>query len=245
MVLARKQAATRPALAGGRDAEVAAKLRDLVRDASDGLRRIIIAGMFIERIVRELPHGRFIPWLETNCPDIHRVTVFRWRDLARCVAQAAGVDLGLPDLPDPTKLLMAPADELPEQHRSARERIDALMDGKTARQLFLDFKQAEERPDGSMEVKVGRVKGQGGRPPQAPLATQAELQRQLAHSDWAHIDRCLMVSYRARFALLDDLAITAQISALEQALMARKAWLKCKPELRQMAALDSYFNPHS
>jgi hypothetical protein len=73
------------------------------------------------------------------------------------------------------KYLLLPDKKLPEDVRPLKEKICALVDGKTQRQLFLEFKQAEDDGNGNPTPKRGRLKGQGGATvEQREAAQQAE-----------------------------------------------------------------------
>ena len=155
-------AITDPILPFANDAEVADQLRAFIKEASDGLKRIIIAGLFIERIASQLKHGQLMPWVEAHCPDVSWRTVCRWRELARGVMDAIGIKsdtVSLLTIP-PHEILRLPISELPEDTAPIRAKMDELLEGKTARQLFLNFAQTE---DGE-KPKVGRVTGSVGKP---------------------------------------------------------------------------------
>lgn len=232
-----------PSLPTGNDAAVAKQLRALLDDAANGLRRILIAGFFIDRVASELPHGKFRPWLEAHCADVTWRTVFRWRELARGVAQAVGLGTTAEERHalEWHHILELPAAQVPEQARATRKLIDELIDGRSARQLLLDFKQVEENEVGEQFVKVGRRKGEGGKPPAASIGKQADLLKQLAHADWIPIERDLLWLYKAKFCALSDLDVTAQIACLEQAIFARKEWLRTLPEHRVSSAVEALF----
>ena len=141
---------TGPRLANGNDAEVAAKLTELVHGAQDGLRRILVAGFFIESIVRQLPHGATKPWLEQHCPGIAWRTINDWRQLSRGVMEALGIEWDaaakLP-LPLHDALALPPA-EVPKAMQALRGQIDDLIADKSARQLQLALRAADPKDGG-------------------------------------------------------------------------------------------------
>ncbi len=153
-----------PKLKSGHDDAVAAKLNEMIQDASDGLRRIVMVGFFLERIAADLKHSEFKPWVEAHCAGVHRASVFRWRLIARNVMEAVKLSkVALCDFSTPVhEMLALPEGKVPKEQKELREKIDDLIAGKSARQLFLEFKQAEEDEDGSLKKKHGRLKGQGG-----------------------------------------------------------------------------------
>lgn len=230
-------------LPSGDDAKVAQQLRKLIAQAQDGLRRILIAGFFIDRISSDLPHGKFRPWLEAHCPEVTYRTIERWRELVRGVAQAVGLGTtsDTRHALEWHRILSLPESQVPAEAQATRQAIDALIEGRSARQLMLGFKQTEENGAGETVVKVGRRKGEGGRPPAPSIATQAELFKQLAEADWIPIERDLLWLYRAKFCALSDLEVTAQIACLEQSIKARKEWLNILPEHRDSSVVDGLF----
>jgi hypothetical protein len=52
--------------------------------------------------------------------------------------------------------------KVPDKLKSVREKIFEIVDGKSQRQLFAEFKQAEEEDDGSAKPKRGQLKGSKG-----------------------------------------------------------------------------------
>lgn len=142
-----------PMLKSGNDAEIAAKLKTLIDDANSGLRRIIIAGLFIETIATQLDHGQLGPWIKAHC-EVQWETVCRWRQLAKNTADAAGIKFDACvkfEIPLHEALAL-PAAQVPADLKEAREKIDALIEGKSARQLFMQFKSAKLNADGDLEA---------------------------------------------------------------------------------------------
>lgn len=149
------------------DDEVAAMLRTLLKDADDGLRRMVKAGLYIEWIAANLPHGQLMPWIAANCPDVPRITIHRWRSLAKSLCEWSGLKFpNLGNLQVPAdRFLTIPVSEIPEKLRGARMKMDEVLDSaRTPKQLFLSlgFKQGELDAAGYMRSKLGRRKGEGG-----------------------------------------------------------------------------------
>lgn len=215
---------TVPTLPKGNDAQVAAELHRLVTDANDGLRRILAAGFFIECIAGELKHGQLGPWLEAHCPHVDERTVRRWRDLARNVAEAAKVKTDTMSVLDGPwaggNFLTLPTEELPNELSEARARIEDVIAGKTAKQLCFEFKQMENG-----KVKVGRLKGHGGREPDRP-ATPSELlehEQHCATRDCHHLWLALD-TLAPRVPLVSEPDLIATIAILERWTKALKEW---------------------
>lgn len=145
-----------PALKSGRDSKAVAKQLDaLITDAESGLRRIVTAGLFIVEITQDLPHGQFGKWIETHLPNRSRATVFGWKSLALNVMEACGVKVQQLDFSTPLhKVISLPAAKVPKDAKEVRAKMDELIEGKTYRQLFFEFKQAEEQTDEDGETVV-------------------------------------------------------------------------------------------
>lgn len=146
-------ASTAPCLSGGNDKQVAEQLVELVRGAQDGVRRILMAGFFIEGIVRELPHGATRPWLEQHCPEVHWATVCRWRELARGVMESLGIEIDqVAKLPLPIhEMLALPPSDVPQPMQAMRGQIDDLIADKSARQLQLALRAADPKDGGDKQ----------------------------------------------------------------------------------------------
>lgn len=142
-----------PSLSGGNDAEVAAKLAELVRGAQDGLRRILVAGFFIESIVQQLPHGATRNWIDHHCPSVSWQSINRWRELARGVMEALGIEWdAAAKLPLPLHDALAlPPGEVPKAMQELRGQIDDLIADKSARQLQLALRAADPKDGGDKQ----------------------------------------------------------------------------------------------
>ena len=149
------------------DTQAADRLRELIKDADDGFRRVVKVGLYIEWIAANLPHGQLLPWIAEHCADVSPMTVHRWRTMAKNICDWAGLKFtNLVNLPmDGARLLECPASELPPQLAKARAKMEEVLDSaRTPKQLFLDigFKQGELGADGYPCAKRGRRKGEGG-----------------------------------------------------------------------------------
>lgn len=221
-----------PTLRNGNDEQVAAKLRELVADAESALRRILICGAFLDRVVSELPHGQLEKWLKVHCPEVSFQTVRRWRALVGRVLEACGANRSrVSGISQPLdEILALPISKVPEDARDLRAKIDELIAGKSARQLWFDFKQLEEDSTGNVSVKAGRRKGEGGRPTDAELAArnttaeQLEEALQTARVQW--LDLQDQAAEYEGFFILPDAEVRDQISALKGLIKARELWLK-------------------
>jgi hypothetical protein len=123
----------------------------------DATKRAVWLGLFLGyikergRADKSIPHGRFGTWMEANVSEVSWNLANRYMAIGRGVAEKGKFQIvhfaqfaQSGNLPDP---------------------VLALIEGKTQQQLFLEFKQVEQGPDGEFHVKHGRLKGQGGRKP--------------------------------------------------------------------------------
>ncbi len=140
-------------------------LRALYKDAQTGLRRVVAFGLYCFNVKAALPHGQFLPWLKTHCPDIAPRTVSSYTQLTSNVLDACGIKVAdylqigstLPICRNGKFLLMAEK-KVPEAVKSLREKICSLVDGKSQRQLLLEFTQVDE----DNQPKRGQLKGSKG-----------------------------------------------------------------------------------
>jgi hypothetical protein len=70
------------------------------------------------------------------------------------------------------ELPLLPESKIPEAQKPLHKKLCDLLDGKSARQLFAEFKQADD-DDESPKPKRGRLKGHGGASKEQRLAAQA------------------------------------------------------------------------
>jgi len=142
----------------GNDAKVAAELDAFISEANDGLRRILKVGFFIECIDADLPWGMLQKWVEQHLPHRKFRTIQRWKQVAQNVGECVGLKLkdrlGL----KLHEVITLTLDELTGDAKAARNKIEDEIEGKTYRQLFLQFKQSK---DGETPTN-GRRKGEGG-----------------------------------------------------------------------------------
>ena len=139
-----------------------------------------------------LKHGDFGYWLAANAPDLCRAhspngipqtsqALNTHMQLTKGVLESIGLPLdkyfkklanvysnphqvGISNSIDLTggNLILADEVNIPKQLLDLREKIFAVIDGKTMKQLLLDFKSCEEDAEGNRKAKVGRRKGEGG-----------------------------------------------------------------------------------
>lgn len=147
-------AAAVPSLPKGNDAEVAAKLEQLISAASNGLVVIATLGAFITHIKETLKHGEFDKWISAHCPNVSRQSVFRWRKICSNLIHDAGVtrrDLGLLNRPL-HEILELPLGDLNDNEAKivAQIRDQAQRSGYKK----LENRSARSKPELSPEAKV-------------------------------------------------------------------------------------------
>lgn len=174
-----------PKLKDGTDEQTSARLKEMVAEAQNGLRRVVALGLFCFEIKSKLKHGQFQPWLQTNCPDISLRSLKSYMQLTAGVLQKCKINLkaflakgqSLP-ISHSGEILSLPDAKVPEEAKPIREKICSIIDGKSQSQLFFEFKQADEDDD-KLQPKRGRKKGQGGatKEQRAKAAEREELER--------------------------------------------------------------------
>ena len=150
------------------DSEASTKLRELLKDADDGFRRVVKVGLYIEWIAANLKQGQFMPWLEAHAPDVSQRSIYNWRSLAKNLCEWSNLKFAsLANLPmSADKLLDAPSEKLTPQLQNVQKKMnEALAESHSAKQLFLflGFKQGEiDASTGYPKTKRGRAKGSSG-----------------------------------------------------------------------------------
>jgi len=173
----------------------AEKFGQLHHEAQTGLRRVVAFGLFcFEMQEVHLKQGQFGRWLAQYHPECAKQkkdtdwweassALNSWMKLTKDTLEAVGLDVnkylaqvnsfrvGSGDL------LLLPDNKVPKAARPLREEICNVLDGKTARQLMLEFKQMDEEG----QVKRGRLKGcKGTTREQREAARERERQQQIA-----------------------------------------------------------------
>lgn len=177
-----------PTVQNGDDAGSAKYLIRLSVDSKTALRKIMAFGLCAWEIKEtQLKHGQWGPWLAAHAPTLCRMDSTTGKPKASTALQQAMLitqsvlaavgfkaigDYFKHVLADPNsrvagicrggKYLLVPDRRVPDALKGLREKICILLDGNSKRQLFLEFKQAEEALNGEVHIKRGRLKGEGG-----------------------------------------------------------------------------------
>jgi len=187
-----------------------------------------LAGMRLTAIKDSVKHGQFTAFRETHCPEIPARTATRYMALYSKLATVA-------DLPTVGNLKLLSNGQLPEkEEQKIVKAFHENTGGKELTQLYRETGIIREA------APVGRRPGEGGRK-RISLAEQAKLLKAQAVDDWKTINRSISV-YRHKFTVLTDHDVEGQISTLEQALKARKAWLKQPFNARDPKAIETIFS---
>lgn len=172
-----------PMLKSGGDAANAKQLGKLFADAQNGMRRIVALGLFAWELKEsQLKHGEFGAWLAAHCPKLATENeqgkprpsraLQGYMELTKGVLETVGfptvekflgtVKSANNALLNGGKFLLIADKKVPEDIKPLRKKIFALVDGKTQRSLFMEFKQAEDDEDGNPKKKRGQLKGSKG-----------------------------------------------------------------------------------
>lgn len=163
-------------LRSGDPDQVADNFRKLFASAEDAKLRIVAFGIYAHHVkLNLLKHGQFGPWVEetlkgngSGSAGSYR-TVREHMQFAESTLQAAGVKALKPLLakwqPLPIchsgEFLMLPEAKVPAEAKPIREKILTVLEGKTKKQLFHEWKQAEEDASGNVRPKRGNLSGKG------------------------------------------------------------------------------------
>ncbi len=220
--------ATVPKLNGGGDSEAAKYITNLYAEAQQGLRKVVAVGLACFEIKGQLKHGKFKPWLAANCPGISYRSLAAYMQLTKNVLGVCGFktlaayfkSADALHISHSGELLSLPEGEVPEAAKPLREKICAVIDGKSQAQLFLEFKQSEDGDDGPKK-KLGNLKSKGRTPKAASPEQLLEAQRKIARENIeAAIDA--LGDVKGEIAVLppkdkeDRLLLTTYLAALEQ-----------------------------
>jgi len=196
-----------PKLKGGDDEAVANSLVAQFATAQNGMRGIIALGLFAWEVKETmLDHGEWGPWLAANAPGLSRIdsstgkpkasTAFNgFMQLTKGVLEGVGFKTIGKYLATSAKFptgrefahggfLLIDDKKVPDEIKPLREKIFALVDGKTQKALFMEFKQADED---SNTPKRGRLKGSSGltKEQRERATARAEQERLNELEEWA------------------------------------------------------------
>jgi hypothetical protein len=226
-------------------AEAATNLRasfgEIHRSFLDATRRAVWLGLFLNAIKEKgkadgsIPHGEFRPWVARNIPDLSYDTITTYMSIGRGVIETGKLQvtdyIGFADHQSKNGHPLFDHDgKLPPN-------VEKLIEGKTQRQLCLEFKQGKLDDDDESHPRPGRRTGEGGRRALTIDETAAAFQKTAAN-DWNKLEMSL-TGYGANFSFLaDDHRIEAQAAVLEKHLRIRRTWLNTPAAKRDATFLD-------
>lgn len=159
-----------PSLKYGNDAEIAHQFTNKFADAQGALQRVLAFGVFAAHIKYNcLKHGQFGGWVTAVCgPQAYR-SVRSYLNLTENVLKACGIKSLKTQVskwqPLPFchrgEFLLPNPEQIPAEVKPLREKVLALIENKTQRQLFFEFKQAEEDLQDTVKPKRGNPSGKG------------------------------------------------------------------------------------
>jgi hypothetical protein len=141
------------------DTVAAERLQFLYEEARIGLRRVVALGLFCFEIKAHIKHGEFQEWLQTHCAGVGFKSLEAYMTLTKNVLEGCGhqISSALGICQGGEILLLADA-EVPKESRKLRDQIFDLIDGKTQRQLMLEFKSdrqpAQHHPRKPVDAKA-------------------------------------------------------------------------------------------
>ncbi len=237
-------------LKSGDDKSTAKQLNKLFSDAQNGMRKIVALGLFAWEIKEnQLKHGEFGPWLAQHCPKLATIdsvtgkaktsrALNGYMELTKNVLEACGIPTiekylgGVAKFANDAnlghgKFLLIADKKVPDALKEVRENICALVDGKTQRALFTEFKQAEEDDSGTAKKKHGRIKGKGG-----ATAEQRERAAMLEAEEKIEALKLEVLRISERLMILSDddglgeILGTPELDALDKAMQTARGFIR-------------------
>jgi hypothetical protein len=261
LVKAKASASVAPTLSDGQDKTTAKELTKRFSDAQSGMRRIVALGLFAWEIKEtKLKHGQWGAWLSAHCPKLTRIdqatnqpkpstALSGYMDLTRGVLDNLGFTVEkylahisnsrLPGICQGGKYLLLPDKKLPAEVLPLKEKICSLVDGKTQRQLFLEFKQT----DADGKPKVGRLQGQGGKAgePDGPIEAIVAYHREYSVRHMGIVDHELN-KLGLRCLHCDDDTLNAWLGTLQRHVRCLNTWLNAAPAKRDPKEIQTLWS---
>lgn len=186
----------------------------------------------------ELPHDVVIPetWpdLVEKHAGISDETARRW------IAMAEGIKARWKKLAPQARLkqlMSVPVNDwTDDDSKLVAESLHKVTDGQSQLVFMRELGLAKERQGAGATGGVGAP----GQKKNLTMAEEVSLRREQAARDW-HGLSVILQAYTDKFLLLNDDDVTAQIALLEQALTARKTWLKQPVGRRDAEAITALF----
>lgn len=130
-------------------------INQLYREAQNGLRRVVSFGIYCFHVKNRLPHGQFERWIETNCPNVSHRSSRQYMQMTAGALEHCGIKISTllengSALPfcHPGEFMTMDEGRVPEEIRPLRAKICELIDGKSSRQLLLEFRSESKKIGG-------------------------------------------------------------------------------------------------
>ena len=183
------------------------------------------------------PHDAGLLTFEETCKQhagISDDTARRW------IAMADGIKARWKKLAPQARLkqlMSVPVNEWTEDDsKLIAESLHKVTDGQSQLDFMRELGLAKMPQGSGARGGIGSVGGQQ----KLTMSEEVALRRELAQRDW-YAANTILRNYKDKFLLLADDEITAQIGTLEQALKARKKWLKQPVGRRDAKAIAALF----
>jgi hypothetical protein len=238
----------------GDDAATAKQLNKLFAEAQTGMRRVVALGLFAWQVKEtQLKHGEFGAWLAQHCPKLATVNeggrprpsraLQGYMELTKGVLEKVGYStiekfheaiLKFPYRGNLTQgaLLLLPENKIPQEAMPLREKIFALVDGKTQNQLFWEFKQSDD--DENPKPKRGQLKGSKGLTKemreQAAAREEAERLNELEEAILERNDWLLEIADAKNLGMMDSKLLKKFVEAADTASGFAKRTLESRKE---------------
>jgi hypothetical protein len=212
------------------------------------MRKIIALGLAAWEIKEnQLKHGEWGPWLAAHAPGLCRpdsVTgkpkashaLSNYMELTKNVLENIGFTSIGKYLATVAKFplqggicggggfLLLAEKKVKGEFKPLRDKICALVDGKTQRQLFLEFKQADED---SNKPKRGRLKGHGGATKeQRANAEERERQERITERKLRAEEIAEWLTEMSDDAGLGEISGTPELARLDKAMETARGYIK-------------------
>lgn len=223
-------------------------------DAGMGALPVIFdAGLYAYWIKANLPPQQFGAWLKANadqrlwklnkkgCPKPSSTLSWQMSFTLKLIdAAKSTVEKVLAQIPNDwefgeTGKFLQLSQGIPKALLALHTECIKKIEGKTATQLFLEFKQTEEGEDGEDHVKRGRLAGEGGRPPTDHI--NLELRKKFVLKTIGQAMKQLD-KVGPDFILLEDKFCELMLSELERRTKCINAWLRQPVNARDIAAIQ-------
>ncbi len=151
----------------------AKQITKLYQDAQNGMRRVVALGLYCHQVKENLPHGEFAKWIEANCNDVSYQSVRAYMLLASNVLEASGLQIAsVLTICQGGKALLLPDKKVPADAKSVVSKICDMIDGKSQRQLMVEFR--EEEAEASATPSAGKRKFHPAKPKSAEEIVDAQ-----------------------------------------------------------------------